>query len=60
MDGLSRRQLLALATAYALIPRLRADDLPGFYYRDYSKCFRTIFPRWHGPPMKNVTANFHD
>ena len=38
MDGLSRRQLLALATAYALNPRLRADDLPGFYYRDYSKC----------------------
>jgi dienelactone hydrolase len=38
MDSLSRRQLLTLATACALSPRLRAADLPGFYYRDYSKC----------------------
>lgn len=38
MDTLSRRQLLALASACALSPRLRAADLPGFYYRDYSKC----------------------
>ncbi|MGI8958263.1 MAG: alpha/beta hydrolase family protein [Bryobacteraceae bacterium] len=36
--GLSRRELLALASACALSPRLRAADLPGFYYRDYSKC----------------------
>src|SRR5216684_381245 len=35
----SRRQLLALASVCAVAPRLRATaDLPGFYYRDYSKC----------------------
>lgn len=38
MSGLSRRQLLALAGAYVLTPQLDATDLPGFYYRDYSKC----------------------
>ncbi|MFL6353745.1 MAG: alpha/beta hydrolase [Bryobacteraceae bacterium] len=38
MDGLSRRELLALAGACVVGPRLRAADLPGFYYRDYSKC----------------------
>jgi dienelactone hydrolase len=38
MYGLSRRQLLALAGAYTLAPRLKAEDLPGFYYRDYSRC----------------------
>jgi dienelactone hydrolase len=37
-DGLSRRQVFALAGAYALAPLLRGENLPGFYYRDYSTC----------------------
>ncbi len=39
MHGLSRRQFLGIASACALGPQLSAaSDLPGFYYRDYSKC----------------------
>ncbi len=33
----SRREWLLGAAACALVPKLRASDLSGFYYRDYSK-----------------------
>ncbi len=36
--GLSRRELLKAASACALAPRVVRADLPGFYYRDYSRC----------------------
>ncbi len=38
MACLSRRELLAVGAACALAPNVGAEDLPGFYYRDYSKC----------------------
>ncbi len=37
-DGLSRRALLKIASVCALAPRAVRADLPGFYYRDYSRC----------------------
>lgn len=38
MLSCSRREWLIAATACAVAPKLRAGDLSGFYYRDYSKC----------------------
>jgi dienelactone hydrolase len=34
----TRRAWLLAATACTLLPKCRASDLSGFYYRDYSKC----------------------
>jgi dienelactone hydrolase len=38
LNGCSRREWLSAAAILALVPKLKADDLSGFYYRDYSKC----------------------
>ncbi len=38
MHDFSRREWLSLTAALALSPKLKAADLSGFYYRDYSKC----------------------
>ena len=35
---LTRRELLAVTTGCALGTRLTAAELPGFYYRQYSRC----------------------
>jgi len=35
---LSRREWLSTAAVCALRPKVAAADLPGFYYRDYSRC----------------------
>jgi dienelactone hydrolase len=37
-SAFSRREWLIAAASCALLPKLRAADLSGFYYRDYSKC----------------------
>ncbi len=38
LNSCSRREWLSAAAIFAVLPKLKAADLSGFYYRDYSKC----------------------
>ncbi len=38
LDGCSRREWLSATAILTLLPKMKAADLSGFYYRDYSKC----------------------